>query len=253
MIETLGFYAYSGTMRLRIFPRGWDRSSVIGLLTVIFLLTILVFFFVWIWRGGKRYPVSDSSLEACEIPVTVLPTRLGFDPQNDGDFLSYPAMVTVTLPADYCGELSAYGAAGEISIGPKAWTGEGSVGASGNRTVTLFPYGKRDKTQMVFFWAGPGTGSAIIEAAPYFPWILSRADEFGIPRTIAARDFSEVSHLTPSLVRFTVSGLNSEWETRGVAYSNAEKVGKNGVWEFVSLEITLPADQEQLAGTLCEV
>jgi hypothetical protein len=120
-------------------------------------------------KSAKQPNPSASKSEPAltSFPVHVLPTSQGMP---DAPAPEYPK--TVRLPAGaFANQISAYGASGEIWIGPKGWTGTGSIGVDGNVFVELHPEnGSADSGPRIRYVEIPACVSCMeSEAAPYFP------------------------------------------------------------------------------------
>jgi hypothetical protein len=183
----------------------------------------------------------------------MLHTRYGIDVDSEP---AYPSSVTVSVPQSISNRLSAYGAAGEVVIGPNGWTGEGLVGANGNISIELHPKnGSKDRGAGVWvFFASPGTGSAIFAAAPYSPWIQSHWKELGFDvDPPALKDGLRLTSLTPHLSGYTLPNTPEGLEVRGVVFSDAPDHLQDRMWAFTQMEAVLSPRQRDLAREILDL
>lgn len=188
--------------------------------------------------------VMVSAAAAVRLPVTILPTSFGL---TDAAAPTYPASINVEAPPQL--QLSAYGAAGQVWLAPRSWTGHASVGVDGNSVVVLYPVGQ-DGTSgpRITYAAIPAcVGCILSSAAPYFPEALKRWNEDynsdGKNPVAVPRDL-KVTHMAPHLVTYT-SPNESGLLVHGAAFYDA-----NGGAGYEEIRLTLPPADERLGGFL---
>ena len=102
------------------------------------------------------------------LPVRVLPTDGSLGAETA---LLYPATVTVRLPSSWVGKVAAYGVVGVAVLAPTTWTeGYSSMGADGSRYAMLHATKASPVAGRISYQLN-GTGIALQDAAPYFPWL----------------------------------------------------------------------------------
>lgn len=188
--------------------------------------------------------------ETVSLPVTKLETSFGIDGNSTP---TYPKSTSVSFPSVYKSKIAAYGASYEVIIGPNNWGGKGGVGADGNRSITLYPVnGSPDKGPRIFvFIASTGTGAALYEAAPYFPWIGANKPEIG--RVVKSPEGLKTAFVTPHLVEYSLPGNDPNSETIGVAYSDAQDQDQNGMWAFSKMEVIFPKKDHDFGKALLDL
>jgi len=198
--------------------------------------------------SGGDQTTSDVMID---LPVTELETTAGIVTPTPNPFLTLPQTVTVVVPQAIGNELSAYRAAGEVIVAPKGWTGNGSVGANGNRTIALHPTaGSGDGRGITVYLASPGTLNAIFPAAPYNSWIREHWQELGgsnfgpVPTTAPA-----ITAQTPHFVKYELPA-DEGLQTYGATFSAAQEY--DGYGFFNQVEAVLPPDQHALATTVID-
>ena len=183
--------------------------------------------------------------------VTVLPTSAGQDQTFD-----YPTMYPVSDESSFSDQLAAYGAAGEIWLGPKSWTGEGIVGVDGGERVTLYPVGASatSSASRISYAKEPAcVGCILSEAAPYFPaamkeWKKSFDDPNG-SEILAMPGLQITNTSSPNVVRYSLPASNGFF-TVGIAdYASADD-GSDPF--FAEARVTLPKGKEKLADFLLQ-
>lgn len=194
----------------------------------------------------RRY----SQLLSVTLSVVQLRTSFGINGQG----VSYPQDITVSVPSMYTEQVGAYGVSGRVVIGPTNWTGEGSVGADGSNVSYLYPVGSSVHYS--------DDGSAIVQgahinvdevpgcvvcgfgaASPYFPeateWLKKQNSYIPPPRTGLI-----INKITPNLIRYQLPNTPDGLEVNGVAYF---KVSGNTQPYFIEMELTLPLAQHDFA------
>ena len=78
------------------------------------------------------------------LPVKVLHADYKFQNHQRANNFNYPAYDTISDSAEFKDQIAAYGAAGLVWIGPKGWTGEGSLDSNGTLYVKLRPAVRQD-------------------------------------------------------------------------------------------------------------
>lgn len=189
---------------------------------------------------------SGEAKRSVRLNVRVLPTRYGISGREEP---SYPSTIEVRLPERWASEVEAYGVAGLVLLGPKNWTGAGSVGANGSRGARLQPPGGPSPSAGAWIWyadTGGCAGCAVIEAAQYFDSVRDRWD--GSYGTLPERPPGVQSHLlSPRLLAYRIP--DAGFEVNGVAYTpltDSDISTAEPPW-FVQLETALPAEQHGLA------
>src|SRR5690348_13156598 len=76
---------------------------------------------------------------AARFPVVHCPTSFG----GPGPHPKPPASVTLSVPADAAGRLTAYSDGDALLLAPRGWACRGLVGADGTAQLTAFPRGER--------------------------------------------------------------------------------------------------------------
>jgi hypothetical protein len=178
---------------------------------------------------------------AVTLPVTVLPTGFGLP---DLPAPTYPPNVTVEAPPQL--PLAAYGAAGQVWLAPRSWTGDGSVGVDGNIFVQPYPIGKDGTTgPHITYAAIPAcVGCMLSRAAAYVPDALRQWNEqFNSEgkNQVAVPDGLTVTKVTPRLVTYALPHEN-DWLVRGAAFYDTD-----GDAFYEEIRLTLPAADERLA------
>ena len=112
------------------------------------------------------------------IPLITADSRLD-DDSVDHDFV-YPTKDTIDADS-MNSQAAAYGAAYEVWLGPKDWTGKGDEGADGNTVAVLYPPGinySSDSTPHVYYNEIPSCwGCMLFAAAPYFAGAMQEYNE----------------------------------------------------------------------------
>lgn len=184
------------------------------------------------------------------LSITKLKTTFGIEGQETP---KYPNSITINVPIEYKDQLAAYGVSYEVIIGPKGWTGNGGVGADGNRSIELYPADNtwQDGSKITVFVASTGTGSAIYEAVEYFPWIQEHWEEVvRVPLPSIAPINS--NFITPHLNRYSKESPGEGLEINGVAYSDAQDHLVDNMWSFTKMEITFPVKKSSFAESLLD-
>jgi len=192
------------------------------------------------------------------LPVTVLQTGYGIGPRNQG---SYPKSVNASIPQNVKDQLTAYGVADKIIIGPASWTGSGSVGADGGSGGILYPVGGSDKSgPSINFSISPAcVGCADDAGAAYFEQArqLDQQAEQGLgvsnfqvpqpPVGIVSKS------ITPNLVQYSLPNTSDGMEVNGIAFFAVYDMnGKittdvHGQPYFTGMRVKLPSSQHSLA------
>src|SRR5258708_3714266 len=104
---------------------------------------------------GTPVPLTTptSFLETVNLPVQQLVTTYGI---NGVPKPNYPKTVTLHVLQGFGNQLAAYGAAGQIVIAPKDWTGSGLMGATGGLSIDLHPIDSQQKSRIVLDIPSPG-------------------------------------------------------------------------------------------------
>lgn len=162
--------------------------------------------------------------------------------------------IEVSLPSGYSDRLAAYDGGGIIVVAPLGWTGTGSVGANGNRSIDLQPVSTASEGRISVYIASESTGSAVWGAAPFFPWVRSHWQELGGPFPAPTPPLGiNTTFVTNSLIKYTLPTTSGGLEINGVAFSNAQDHLKFGVGfeiigvGFEEMEVALPTAQHDLA------
>jgi hypothetical protein len=201
--------------------------------------------------AARSKQASDTA--AVSLPVVKLNTRHGIDVDSEP---TYPSSIVVSVPLSISNQLSAYGAAGEVVVGPRGWTGRGVAAANGSISIELYPEnGSRDRGARVFvFLASPGTGSAILGAAPYSPWIQSHWKGLGFDvEPPALKAGIRLISLTPRLSSYSLANTPEGLEVRGVFFLDAQDRIQDRMWSFTQMEVVLSSGQRHLARGLLDV
>ena len=168
---------------------------------------------------------------------------------------SYPPSVSISIPDNLTDQLTAYGAASQVILGPKNWTGQGSVGADGNSGIVLYHQaGSPDKGERIeVFIASTGTGSALYEAASYFPWIQNNWQQLKMPAPAPSpKPGLNTVPVTSHLLKYTLPKTSDDLETNGIIFSNAQDHIKDGMWAASRMEVTMPRANHDLANYLLD-
>ena len=198
-------------------------------------------------------PKRASDTGSVSLPVVKLHTRYGIDVDSEP---TYPLSVVVSVPQSISNQLSAYGAAGDVVVGPRGWTGQGLVAANGNRSIELSPKNSsRDRGARVsVFSASTGEGSAILGAAPYSPWIQSHWRWLGFDvEPPALKGGIRLVSLTPRLTSYSLPNTPEGLEVRGVIFSDAQDRIQDRMWAFTQMEVVLSRGQRHLARGILDV
>ena len=93
--------------------------------------------------------------------------------------------------------------------------------------------------------------TALFLAAQYFPWIRENWEDLfptQLPGAYPVNSNFIIPYLNKYSLLYPPEGMIMEW----VAYSDAEKVGKDGMWSFVQMEITFPPEKRTFAESLLD-
>ena len=172
------------------------------------------------------------------LSVQKVPTTFGLP----GDNQTYPPTISVTIPQQYKGQLSAYGL-GVIVLGPTGWTGSASEGADGSGGGEIYPTNGSSTTSpnITFGTDGNCAGCTLTDAASYFPnarTLLSKTlpgEQVKIPSGLKTQIVS------PSLVRYTLPNTSNGLVVNGVAYFNQTNL------YFEYIQVSLPTSQKDLS------
>ncbi|OGM02614.1 hypothetical protein A2115_01210 [Candidatus Woesebacteria bacterium GWA1_41_8] len=181
------------------------------------------------------------------LPVTILKTDFGTEASN----FEYPKTLTVSVPGNYKDQLAAYGAAYEILVAPKGWTGSGSIGADGNTLVELNSWGGAWGTdsKMKLIIASTGTANALLGAAPYFQWVRENWNELS-ETPIPKKAEMTTAFVTSRLMKYKLLNPPEGLEVAGVVYSDAKDHVEDEFWSFIQMEITYPKTEQDFADQL---
>jgi hypothetical protein len=186
-----------------------------------------------------------------DLSVTVLQTRYGVDGVPEP---TYPSAVTVDIPAQLIDQVSAYGAAGRMVLGPTGWTGEGSVGTDGNTFINLYPVGgsasSGERIEIVI--ASPGIGSGLLYAAPYSPWLQSHGSEVGVMVIPPLVLNLKLTPVTNYVSRYALPDTQAGLKINGVVYSDVQNHTKDWLWKFYRMETVLAQEHYGLSDALLE-
>jgi hypothetical protein len=204
-------------------------------------------------NSGDRFDLKNQGRASTRVtlPLIALETTYeveGFEPPH------YPQTISIDVPPDCGGKIDAYGAAGEVLIGPKGWVGFCLVAANGTAHVDLRPKkgNKKNGFRTSLTIGSQGLGSTLALAAPYFPWIMANWDKLMETEKSAAIAIRS-NFLTPYLNRYEVLDAPPGEEVRGVVFSDAEKHAGDRYWSFFQIEISLPPGERPLAECLLNV
>jgi Domain of unknown function (DUF4850) len=192
--------------------------------------------------------------EPVDLKVIALPTADGGQEDSFVKDFKYPVSYTVNYADTFADKIAAFGAAYQVWVGPKGWTGRGDVGADGSLVVTLYTPGDTLHAGPVISYSEIDAcqGCIASAAAPYFPEALKWYN----------RDFNEdntnpvkvpaglkINKVSPTLVTYTVRAKKG-LQTKGVVYF-VSPVGNDAY--FSSAEFTLPEGSTALADFLMNV
>ncbi len=199
----------------------------------------------------KKNTIAPASVSKQDsFPVISLPTIDGVSesdsPVTDFD---YPKNVALPEADSFKGQISVFGAAYEVWVGPKGWTGMGDKGADGNTVAHLHPVNGNDSIgpHITYYEIPACQGCIIWSAAPYFPnarknykeaFDQELSSEFDPPAGI------KITRLSSTLVTWSLPDTNGLLK-RGVAYYIDE-----GDPFYTDAVFVLPADQARLADFL---
>jgi hypothetical protein len=179
-----------------------------------------------------------------ELPVILLPT---VDATEDDPY-NYPK----TFPSPANADLAAYGAARNVWLGPREWTGEGSAATNGGKRLQLYPKGgdKPGGPHIVYYSESSCIGCMLGHAAAYFPQALieyneTYNDDGTNPPPIHPR--LRVEQIGPNMVAFMLPDSNG-LSTHGIAYYRNDSVETY----FAEATFTLPSQQATLSETLAK-
>jgi hypothetical protein len=185
----------------------------------------------------------NSGVSNITLPVTVLKTGYGISgPNGQTPTFNYPKSITLSIPNTFTNMLSAYGASEKVIVGPKDWTGDGSVGADGNEFISLYPVGGSTKSgPHITFEELPACQSCILgDAALYFP-AAKILYEKNFPAPIKIPEGLIVKPLTSSLVNYTLP-----YTTDGLAVTGTAFYGGSPNVYFTKMEVVISPSQSNL-------
>jgi hypothetical protein len=182
------------------------------------------------------------------LPVKILDTSLG----ETGTKFGYPTTVSVSVPAEWKGQLAAYGVAGAVILAPVGWTSDdAAVGAGGSARATLHSTNSSSIAgEIIFEQTSASVGDAWDRSAQYFPWVRENWKDSPFPdspvpnpRAGLEEYFLNDQHVTYSIAN---TGPN---ETNGVAHTYLV-AGSSYLDEypgFDRLEVALSSKYRELA------
>ncbi|HEV3217203.1 MAG TPA: DUF4850 domain-containing protein [Vicinamibacterales bacterium] len=193
--------------------------------------------------GALIFAAAVMVLDAATVtlPVTVLPTGFGLP---DEPAPTYPATINVEAPPEL--QLSAYGAAGQVWLAPRSWTGAGAVGADGNMVVQLYPAGNDGTSgpHITYTVISACVGCMLSSAAPYFPDALKEwNDEYNRDgkNSVAVPRGLTVTTVTSGVVTYALAN-GGDLPVRGAAAYDHGKVEG-----YEEIRVTLPPEDGRLA------
>jgi len=181
------------------------------------------------------------------LPVVSLPTS---DGASESDSLitdyEYPANVAVPGADSFRDQLAAYGAAYEVWVAPKGWTGLGDKGADGNTVAHLHPANGNDSVgPHITYYAIPACQGCILwSAAQYFANARKDYDEeFNNDHSSDINPPAGITmtQLSPRLVVWSLPDTNGLLR-KGVAYYSDE-----GDPFYTEASFYLPTNQDKVA------
>jgi len=190
------------------------------------------------------------------IPLIILETKLGVgEGENGGPLptrITIPENIKINLPEVYSSQLSAYAIAAyntiePIIIGPKDWTGKGTIGANGNTVVELHPintsvnkegpyisYDEIPACWACFHW----------QAGKYFPLVQKEAKGNPMLETSPIPNLKTI-FLSPQIVAYSLPNTPDGLEVNGVAHMGI--LNNKPAQPFKKIEVALPKEQHELA------
>ena len=198
-----------------------------------------------------KVPTADTAKAIVEIKMElttiVLKTDDGILSDSEVNAFKYPASLTVDSPGRWSDKIAAYGAAYQLWLGLKGWTGTGASGADGNAAVNLFPPGKEDGSgpHIVYYQAPACVGCILNSAAPYFPEAMKEYNaEYNQDSTnpIEIPDGIQIRKISPNIVIYSLPAKNGLL-TQGVSCYN-------GLENYSEAKFVLPAEQSELSDFL---
>jgi hypothetical protein len=197
--------------------------------------------------GARRSPAiqaanaSNANALVVMLPVTVLPTGFGLP---DESAPAYPATINVEAAPGL--QLAAYGAARQVWLAPRSWTGAGAVGADGNISFHLYPIGSDGSSGPNITYASISAcvGCMLSRAALYFPEALTQwNEEYNADgkNPVAVRGDLAVTKVTPQLVTYKLPNEDNLL-VRGAAFYDTR-----GDAFYAEARLTLPAADDRLA------
>lgn len=199
-------------MERKIFPKDGSvaprRNYLIAILGIISI--ILICLIGWLkWQKPTAVvtsvtltitptPILTSTL--VNLPVEILETGYGIGPT--GYVYPYEKSIKIKVPVAISGQLSAYGVADQIIVGPKNWTGEGGVGADGSESVTLKPVASEANSGPYLIYNDDSAcfSCATGDAYAFFPQAKSEYDKNYADTSIETPKILSVFQLTPKVV-----------------------------------------------------
>lgn len=182
------------------------------------------------------------------LPVIVLNTKFGMDVTTNP---TYPKAINISVPMQYANKLSAYGAANKVIVGPKDWTGMGSIGVDGGSSVELYPNGgssKQGPNLMVREISGC-VGCALESAAIYFPGGKELFEKAFPGVSVKIPNGLKIQNLSASLLKFSLPNTTDGLAVNGMAYFDPS----NNKSHFIEETVTLPSEESKFSNALLDV
>jgi hypothetical protein len=197
---------------------------------------------------GTPAPTTTSLLETVDLPVQQLVTTFGVDGMP---MPTYPKTVKVHVLQGFGSQLAAYGAANQIVIAPKNWTGTGLIGATGGLSVDLHPMDISQKSQITVHIPSSGTGEVAYE---YYQYTEGSGSGWtgDVPPPVATSLpglKSDSTDLTSRLAKYSLPDTKEGLEVRGVLYSDIRSVPQSQQ-SLQREQITIPKEQDALLQVL---
>ena len=188
------------------------------------------------------------------LPVTVLHTDYGAGPANQT--YPYESSINVSVPQEFSTQLGAYGVADMVIIGPKGWTGSGSVGADGTSGTKLYPIGGSSNSANISISTGGAcVGCVYDKAAPYFPEARQLDAGMGISSNLVSTPPPGIisNFINPQLVEYSLPNTTDGMEVNGVAnFVKGTQEMPNQPYS-INFQITLPLQQHNLTQELLNI
>jgi hypothetical protein len=200
-------------------------------------------------QPGTTATTTEQVTAAKQMPVILLATADATEYGEDGNQFEYPKTFAPPEGVNTT-ELAAYGAAHNVWLGPKGWTGDGSAATNGGKTVNLYPKAgdKLDGPHVVYYSESSCLGCMLGHAAAYFPNALKEYNEtYNDDGTnpVEIHPALAIHSISPTLVTFTLPDSNGLRRSGAVYYID----DSTGAY-YLEATFALPAQQSEVSDAL---